>query len=151
GEVDADRELAGAPLPDSLERRKLLHGQLHRSSGLAHRGLREHWQLLAHPALHLLVQAREDRDPDAAPRVLEDRLQHRLSLVDALLDLLLLERSEDAGDLDRLLETAGKVGDPSVGEALDLRGEARQRMAGDVEAERVFLALELLVERPLGE
>ena len=38
-----------------------------------------------------------------------------------------------------------------VGEAPDLVGEPRQRMARDVEAERLLLALELLVERPLGQ
>ena len=41
--------------------------------------------------------------------------------------------------------------DARLGEPLDLLGEARQRMARDVEAERVLLAVELLVERPLRQ
>ena len=36
GEVDADRELAGAALADALERRDVLHGQLERAAGLPH-------------------------------------------------------------------------------------------------------------------
>src|SRR5262249_48304891 len=37
-----------------------------------------------------------------------------------------------------------------LGEAFDLAREARQRVARDVEAERVLLALEPLVEGPVG-
>ena len=46
---------------------------------------------------------------------------------------------------------ARQIGDAHVREPLDLRREAGQRVARDVEAERLLLALQLFVERPLGE
>ena len=115
-------------------------------------GRGQHGQVVPDPALDLLVEAREDGDAGSTrscPRATAFSIV--LPSFIALLDLLLLEAARGRRRSGPTARPAGEVGDPRLGESLDLVGETGQRMARDVEAQRVLLALELLVQRPLRQ
>ncbi len=117
---------------------------------LAHLPLDQDHRVVGDQMAELLELVGEEGDGDAAVQVLQHEAAHEAAGVGAALDLHPVEAADDAAQGDRalgsLLEVGGGVGD----QPLELGLVLGERIAGEIEAERLLLVAQPLALRPGG-